>query len=44
VKYSLPSRLLCVASLALVSVMARASALPDNVSVLAKDPQHFTEA
>ena len=43
-KYSLPSRLLCVASLALVSVMARASALPDNVSVHYKDPQHFTEA
>ncbi len=43
-KSSLPSRLLCVASLALVSVMTRASALPDNVSVHYKDPQHFTEA
>ena len=43
-KSSLPSRLLCVAGLALVSVMTRASALPYNVNVRYKDPQQFTEA
>ena len=37
-------RLLCIACLALASVMARAATLPDNVSVRYKDPQHFTEA
>lgn len=37
-------RLLCVACLALVSVMTRAATAPDNVDVHYKDPQHFTEA
>ncbi|TPG10999.1 DUF3016 domain-containing protein [Rhodanobacter glycinis] len=36
-------RLLCVACLALASVMARAAIPPDNVEVRYKDPQHFTE-
>ena len=37
-------RLLCLACLALVSVIARAATPPDNVNVRYKDPQHFTEA
>lgn len=37
-------RLLCLACLALASVIARAATPPDNVSVRYKDPQHFTEA
>jgi hypothetical protein len=37
-------RLLCVACLALASVMAWAAAPPGNVNVRYKDPQHFTEA
>ncbi len=37
-------RLLCIACLAIASVMARAATPPDNVSVHYKDPQHFTEA
>lgn len=43
-KSSLLPRLLYVACLALVSVMARATTAPDNVDVHYKDPQHFTEA
>jgi hypothetical protein len=37
-------RLLCLACLALVSIMVQAALPPDNVSVHYKDPQHFTEA
>lgn len=37
-------RLLCVACVALASVMVQAATPPDNVSVRYKDPQHFTEA
>ncbi len=37
-------RLLCLACLALTSVIARAAAPPDSVNVRYKDPQHFTEA
>jgi hypothetical protein len=37
-------RLLCVACLALVSVMTWAATPPDNVNVHYKDPQRFTEA
>ena len=40
---SLP-RLLCIACLALASLMAQAATPPDNVNVRYKDPQHFTEA
>jgi hypothetical protein len=43
-KSSLLPRLLYVACLVLVSVMARATTAPDNVDVHYKDPQHFTEA
>ncbi|HEY8682229.1 MAG TPA: DUF3016 domain-containing protein [Rhodanobacter sp.] len=37
-------RLLCIACLALASVIAQAATPPDNVTVHYKDPQHFTEA
>lgn len=41
---SLLPRLLCVACLALGSVIAQAATSPENVHVRYKDPQHFTEA
>jgi hypothetical protein len=37
-------RLLCVACVTLVCVVAHAATPPDNVNVRYKDPQHFTEA
>jgi hypothetical protein len=37
-------RMLCVACLALASLVAQAATPPDNVSVRYKDPQNFTEA
>ncbi|TAM58422.1 MAG: DUF3016 domain-containing protein [Rhodanobacter sp.] len=37
-------RLLCIACLTLVSVVARAATLPHNVTVRYQDPQQFTEA
>ncbi|WP_426700974.1 DUF3016 domain-containing protein [Rhodanobacter sp. Col0626] len=37
-------RLLCIACLALASIVARAATPPDNVTVRYNDPRHFTEA